>query len=195
MKEFYKIGSVDLNYEKDLFRSGCDLYAVSANLHWHNDGGLIDIFGYLFPDLGGKILGEARLNSLKLGDVTYLEKSSNPKYVAAMITTDGYAYESAKNKSSQETIYRCLMNLRKTAEQLGVKTIAIPSIGCGGHTKMDPNKIYHMVIQVFFTFKGSVQFFTALNPKLEEEYFENARNVIYPYSYYKNLHTPRGPIP
>jgi O-acetyl-ADP-ribose deacetylase (regulator of RNase III) len=87
--------------------------------------GLAKQFKIKFPDMFKDYENKCK-SGLKIGEIHIWDNGKDPKYILNFPTKDKW-----KNPSKMEFITKGLKGLAMAINDLGIKSIAIPAIGCG----------------------------------------------------------------
>jgi O-acetyl-ADP-ribose deacetylase (regulator of RNase III) len=121
----------------DLFRSGCEAIVNAVNCVGVMGGGLALQFKVIFPEMDKEYQKVCREGLLKPGKM-HIWKGDN-FYIINFPTKD-----EIWNNSEYEYIEAGLVALGEEIKKLGIKSVALPALGCG-LGGLDWNKVFEMI--------------------------------------------------
>ena len=111
----------------DLFDSGCEALVKAVNVVGVMDGGIAAEFKRRFPDYFEDYAQFCEEAMICVGHCeTYPTGVEQPRFIVSFPTKQHF-----RNPSEPEYIARGLNDLRLVIEELEIKSIAIPALGCG----------------------------------------------------------------
>lgn len=108
----------------DLFQSGCEAIVNAVNCIGISGAGLALAFRKKFPEMHDDYVKVCREHKLKPGQM-HVWEGSNPKFIINFPTKNDL------KPSQMSFITSGLVALKNEIEERGIKSIAIPALGCG----------------------------------------------------------------
>ena len=111
----------------DLFDSGCEALVNAVNTVGVMGGGIAAEFKRRFPDYFEDYARGCEAERIRAGFVdSYETELEQPRFIISFPTKAHW-----KNPSDLTCIWKGLQDLRAEIEELAIKSIAIPALGCG----------------------------------------------------------------
>src|ERR1044072_5637709 len=112
-------------YDEDLFQSGSDVIVNPVNCVGAMGAGLALEFRKRYPDMFNDYLIRCRRHEVKLGE-PYLYRDVKGIGILNFPTKGHW-----KDNSQLEDIYNGVTYLVQNYKEMGIKSIAVPALGCG----------------------------------------------------------------
>jgi len=130
---------------EDLFKLDVDALAHGCNIKGIMDAGIAREFKRRYPEMFDEYVSYCRSDLLKPGEVHFYRKADGRKPYIVNIATQIIPSRGARI----EYVERGLINVSKSYEGWGIRSLAIPKMGCGlgGLEWVDVNKIVERVFR------------------------------------------------